>query len=328
MKDLRRVLPGNTKPYERFWQVQNAAESESGEGEIWFYGNISEYSWFEDDITPAMFKEDLKAFGGAPITVRIHSAGGEVFAASAIRSMLMAYEGKVTARIEGLCASAATFVAMAADRVLMQDSAFFMIHDPWTLVVGGAKEMRQAAKMLTTLKKGIIETYQARTTLDENELSRMMDAETWMSAQDAVKYGFVDEVISDGLSAQFETLLRGAQPAVLNALRGFEHVPEAVRLAMGEDAHGEDAGARVGSRGEDAGDTGVVHGQETMNERNETTNEQEAHGGTPEREDFDGEGATVRGQETTNEQIVDERVKAVNALRAKLEKIKEKANEI
>lgn len=230
MKGVRRVLPGSGQPFERFWKVVDAATSESGEGELWFYGFISEYSWDQDDITPGLMREDLERFGGKPITLRIHSAGGEVFAASAIRSMLMAYPGYVTAKIEGLCASAATYVAMAADRVLMQDSAYFMVHDPWTVAMGGAKEFAQVVKMLMALKKGIVETYQSKTALGEDVLAKMMEEETWMSAQKALELGFVDEVISErSASVQFEELARAANLAVVNALPDFAKVPDEVR---------------------------------------------------------------------------------------------------
>ena len=129
-KKPMRVLEGSAKPYEPFWRVVDAAESESGEPEIEFYGYISEYSWWDDDITPAKFKADLLNIGkGGPVTVRINSGGGEVYAASAIRAMIVDYPGQVTTRIDGLCASAATLVAMAGDVVKMQDSAYFMIHE-------------------------------------------------------------------------------------------------------------------------------------------------------------------------------------------------------
>lgn len=229
MKEPVRVIDGTTEPHARFWQVRNQSESESGEGEIWFYGNISEYSWWGDEVTPALMKYDLDQFKGKDITVRIHSGGGDVFAASAIRAMLMAYPGKVTTRIEGLCASAATYVAMAGDRVMMQDSAFFMIHDPWALVIGGVKELGAAIRMLKTIKNGIVETYQGRTGLEEDELAKMMEAETWMTAQDAKEKGFVDEVITNDLAAEFAQLATKANMAVANALRDFEKVPERLR---------------------------------------------------------------------------------------------------
>lgn len=192
-----RVIEGSAKPFEPFWTLRNAADSESGEPEIEFYGAISEYSWWDDDITPAKFKSDLQALGqGGPVTIRIHSGGGDVFAASAIRAMIMDYPGRVTTRIDGLCASAATYVATAGDRVLMQDSGFFMIHNPWTIAWGGVDELKAAINLLKTIKAGIVEAYQSKTSLETNVLERMMDAETWMTAQQAQELGFVDEVIT------------------------------------------------------------------------------------------------------------------------------------
>jgi len=223
-----RVIEGSAKPYEPFWLLRNADESESGEPEIEFYGAISEYSWWEDDITPAKFKADLANHGqGGPITIRIHSAGGDVFAASAIRAMIMDYPGRVTARIDGLCASAATYVAMAGDRVLMQDSAFFMIHDPWTIAWGGVDELKAAINLLKTVKSGIVETYQSKTSLEAEKLAKMMADETWMTAQQAQEFGFVDEVIR----APAKTFDVARNMAILNCLRNYEHVPEALLAA-------------------------------------------------------------------------------------------------
>ncbi|MAT45359.1 MAG: peptidase [Anaerolineaceae bacterium] len=215
-----RVYEGSQKPFEPFWRVVDAAESDSGETEIEFYGYISEYSWLEDDITPAKFKADLAKLGNKPITIRVHSGGGDVYAASAIRAMIMDYPGKVTARIDGLCASAATYVAMAADHVKMQDSAFFMIHNPWMFTWGDEEELKAAANFLKKIKAGIVETYQSKTSLDAEKLSKMMSAETWMTAKEAQENGFVDEVISESAKS-FD--LKNA--AVLNALRNYENVP-------------------------------------------------------------------------------------------------------
>lgn len=215
-----RIFEGTAKPHEPFWTLRNAAESESGTPEIEFYGTISEFSWFEDDITPAMFKADLNRIGGGgPVTVRIHSGGGDVFAASAIRAILMEYPGAVTTRIDGLCASAATYVATAGDQVLIQDSAFFMIHDPWTIAWGGVDDLKAAINLLKTIKDGIIDVYQGKTHLGEDELARMMANETWMTAQQALEYGFVDEVVREPRAKA------KAAPAILNCLRNYSHVP-------------------------------------------------------------------------------------------------------
>lgn len=227
-----RIFDGETKPYEPFWRCVDAAESESGEAEIDFYGYISEYSWWEDDITPAKFKDDLHAFGqGKPITIRIHSGGGDVFAASAIRAMIMDYPGRVTTMIDGLCASAATYVAMAGDVVKMQDSAFFMVHNPWMMTFGDEHELREAANFLKKIKAGIIEAYQGKTKLSNEKLSKLMDKETWMTAQDALDSGFIDHVITNKTSKGFDP----ANKAILNAIRDYENVPPALLETTSEE---------------------------------------------------------------------------------------------
>jgi ATP-dependent Clp protease protease subunit len=219
-KEPVRIFEGSTKPHERFWTVRNEADKEP---ELEFYGFISEYSWFDDDITPQMFKADLEKIGnGGPITIRLNSGGGDVFAASVIRSMLVEYPGRVTVRIDGLCASAATFVAMAGDRVLMQDTAFFMIHDPMALAWGSIEEIKQILDLLKTVKSGIMAAYETKTGLDIEKLSKMMTAETWMTAKEAKEYGFIDDVIAGKQPKVFENA------AIMNALRNYQNVPAAL----------------------------------------------------------------------------------------------------
>jgi len=231
MREPLRIIEGSARPFEPFWRVVDAAESESGEAEIEFYGYISEYSWWDDDITPAKFKADLYNLGkGGPVTIRIHSGGGDVYAASAIRSMIVDYPGRVTTRIDGLCASAATYIAMAGDQVRMQDSAFFMIHNPWMITLGDEGELKKAAEFLGTIKKGIVETYQSKTKLSNEKISEMMDNETWMTALEAKELGFVDEVIS-GRAKIFDSLKNAA---VLNMVRNYTNVPPEV-LASSEE---------------------------------------------------------------------------------------------
>lgn len=219
-----RVFEGKAEPFQPFWNFKPANETESGEPELEFYGFISEYSWFGDDITPAMFKDQLYSNGkGGPITVRMNSGGGEVVAASVIRSILVDYPGKVTVRIDGLAASAATFVALAGDVVKMQDTAFFMIHDPSILVGGTVDDLKAAIDLLKTVKSGIMDAYQAKTNLPTEKLERMMSNETWMSANQAMELGFVDEVISTKPTKNMANM--GARNiAVLNACN-YLHVP-------------------------------------------------------------------------------------------------------
>lgn len=218
-----RIFEGNAQPHQPFWRFRDAVEADGPEPEMELYGYISEYSWFQDEITPKLFKDELYAKGqGKPITVRINSGGGDMLAASVIRATLVDYPGKVTVRIDGLAASAATYVAMAGDVVRMQDSAYFMIHDPWTVAIGNVDELKKSIDLLKTLKDGIMDTYLSKTSLSREKLSKMMSNETWMTAQEAKDLGFVDEVIAGkGQRAQNSVLV--------NALRDYANVPAALR---------------------------------------------------------------------------------------------------
>mgnify|MGYP005811759915 CR=1 FL=1 len=228
-KEPIRVIEGTARPYEPFWSLRNAAESESGEPEIEFYGFISEYSWFDDDITPKKFKEDLNRIGGGkPVTVRMNSGGGEVFAASMIKSILVEYPGQVTVLIEGLAASGATIVAMGGDRIKMQESAYFMIHDPSVLTWGTIEDLKQTLEMLKTIKDGLIDTYQTRTRLPSEKLAKMLTDETWLTAHEAHDYGFIDEVIATSSKAPAPS---EQMVGITNCLSQYRHVPAALLQA-------------------------------------------------------------------------------------------------
>ena len=189
----------------KFWQVRNSA---NGAGEILLYGPIaSEKSWWGDEATPQEFAADLERLGGQAVTVRINSAGGDVFAAHAIHNQLAAYVGPVTVIIDGLAASAATIVAMAGDKIIMPSNALFMIHNP---AIGlndyyEADELTKVVDALAVIKSSIVAAYQKRCRVSQEELTAMMDAETWMGAAECLEKGFVDEV-------------QGTVPAVLNGV--------------------------------------------------------------------------------------------------------------
>lgn len=172
--------------------------TESGPAErvLELYGTIAEESWFDDDITPEMFREELFA-GDGPITVWINSPGGDCIAASQIYTMLMDYRGEVTVKIDGIAASAASVVAMAGTRVLMAPTAMMMIHNPATAAFGDHVDMEKAIDMLSEVKESIINAYEIKTGLPRKQLARMMDETTWMNARKAIELGFADDVLSD-----------------------------------------------------------------------------------------------------------------------------------
>lgn len=156
-------------------------------------GVIAEQTWFDDDITPALFAQELNN-GSGDITVWINSPGGDVVAAAQIYNLLMDYPGTVTVRIDGLAASAASVIAMAGERVIMSPVSMLMIHNPATMAMGDSEELGRAIEMLGSLKESIINAYQAKTGLSRAKLGKLMDAETWMDAKAAVDMGFADAI--------------------------------------------------------------------------------------------------------------------------------------
>lgn len=185
------------KKQKKFWNWKNQAEPEdSKERVLELYGTIAEVSWFDDDVTPQMFRDELLA-GNGPVTVWINSPGGDCIAASQIYSMLMDYEGEVTVKIDGIAASAASVIAMAGTKVLMVPTALIMIHNPMTGAFGNHADMEKAIEMLDEVKESIINAYEIKTGLSRSKLSHLMDAETWMNANKAVELGFADDILVD-----------------------------------------------------------------------------------------------------------------------------------
>lgn len=158
-------------------------------------GAIAEESWLDDDITPAVFASELNA-GSGPVTIWLNSPGGDVVAAARIYNMLLDYPGQVTVNIDGIAASAASVIAMAASRVAMSPVSMLMIHNPATLAMGDKTELSRALDMLESVKDSIINAYQLKTGLSRAKLSKLMDAETWMDATAAIDLGFADELLT------------------------------------------------------------------------------------------------------------------------------------
>lgn len=154
---------------------------------------IAEESWFDDEVTPALFRDELMA-GEGDITVWINSPGGDCIAAAQIYNMLLEYKGNVTVKIDGIAASAASVIAMAGTKVMMSPVSMLMIHNPMTMAAGDTAEMEKAIAMLGEIKESIINAYELKTGMSRAKISRLMDAETWMDAGKAVELGFADEV--------------------------------------------------------------------------------------------------------------------------------------
>ena len=162
---------------------------------LFLNGTIAEDSWFDDDVTPALFRQELNS-GSGPVTVWINSPGGDCVAAAQIYNMLMDYKGDVTVKIDGIAASAASVIAMAGTRVLMSPVSMMMLHNPATIAFGDKAEMQKAIAMLSEVKESIMNAYEIKTGMSRAKLSHLMDAETWMDAHKAVELGFADGILS------------------------------------------------------------------------------------------------------------------------------------
>ena len=177
----------------KFWNWKN--QTETAERTLFLNGTIAEESWFDDDVTPQLFKDELMS-GSGNITVWINSPGGDCVAAAQIYNMLMDYKGDVTVKIDGIAASAASVIAMAGTKVLVSPVSMIMIHNPMTAAFGNSDEMQKAIEMLGSVKDSIINAYEIKTGLSRAKLAHLMDAETWMDANKAVELGFADGIMS------------------------------------------------------------------------------------------------------------------------------------
>lgn len=186
----------------KFWKWTNHRIRNRDSGEevvervLELYGTIAEESWFDDDITPQEFRDELFS-GSGPVTIWINSPGGDCIAASQIYTMLMDYKGDVTVKIDGIAASAASVIAMAGTKVLMSPTAMMMIHNPATIAFGDHVDMAKAIEMLDEVKESIINAYEIKTSLPRKQLSKMMDETTWMNAKKAEELGFIDGILED-----------------------------------------------------------------------------------------------------------------------------------
>ena len=184
----------------KFWNVMKNDEEKSAE--LILYGSIGSDEYW-DDISDKAFKQDIENLGDVEnITLHINSPGGSVFSAVAIANTLKNHKAKITANIDGLAASAATIITSACDTVKMPKNALFMIHNPITFAYGNNQDMQKTLEMLNKVKNSIIETYLNKAKTDKETLSELMNNETWMNAEEAKEYGFIDEILDENVEKE------------------------------------------------------------------------------------------------------------------------------
>ena len=208
-------------PQKKFWKWRNQADGEPEARVLELYGTIASESWFDDDVTPQMFKDELFADDG-DVVIYLNSPGGDCIAASQIYTMLMDYKGNVTVKIDGIAASAASVIAMAGTEVLMAPTSLMMIHNPMTAAFGSREEMEKAIEMLEEVKESIINAYEIKTNLSRARISHLMDSETWMNARRAIELGFADAMMTEEkITAEmpaFEFSDRAVETALVNKI--------------------------------------------------------------------------------------------------------------
>lgn len=176
----------------KFWNWTK--NNETDKRTLHLYGAIAEESWFDDEVTPSAFRDELVQ-GKGDIEVWINSPGGDCIAAAQIYNMLMEYPGDVTVKIDGIAASAASVIAMVGTEIQMSPTSLMMVHNPFTVAIGDSEEMKKTVYMLDEVKESIINAYEIKTSLSRNKLSELMDAETWLNAHKAIELGFADAIM-------------------------------------------------------------------------------------------------------------------------------------
>lgn len=184
------------KQKNKFFKMKKSADGKSGD--IFVYGEITKFAWPEDGEHSAQtFKNELDDLGDVEnINLYVNSPGGSVFEGITIHNMLKRHNAKITAHVDALAASIASVIIMAADEIRMPSNSMLMIHNPWTLAIGNAADLRKQADDLDRIGESAVQSYLDKSgdKLEESKLKELLDAETWLSANEAYDYGLCDVV--------------------------------------------------------------------------------------------------------------------------------------
>lgn len=189
---------------EHFWRLENSAAS-PGTADLYLYGTLASETWWGDEVTPGMFREELEAMGKVDtINVHINSGGGDMWAAVTIGNLLEATGAKTVARIEGLCASAATLVACHCGKVVAAEDSTYMIHPAKAGMQGSysKQELENTIKMLDSATENAVELYCKKTKKCSDEVAQLMAQTSWWTARQAMDQGFVDEITEGAVNVQ------------------------------------------------------------------------------------------------------------------------------
>lgn len=199
-----------------WYKIENKADK----AEIWIYEQIGEDFWSGGGVTAKDFQKELSEIKAAKIDLHINSPGGQVFEGVAIYNMLKQHRATITTYIDGIAASIASVIALAGDRVVMAANALFMMHNPSGIVMGTATDMRKTADVLDKVRDTLLTVYTSKSTRSEKDIVDLLEAETWMNAEEAIEAGFADEIGGEmdlAACAKFIPVMQQAK---------FKHIPE------------------------------------------------------------------------------------------------------
>lgn len=220
-----KIIQNLTLGKNKFYKMQ----IEDDAADVYIYDEIS---WL--GITANQFVKDLNDIKAKTIRLHLNTPGGNIFDGVAIYNALKNHPAKVEAYIEGLAASIGSIIALAGDTVSMSDNAFFMIHDPWVLAIGGAVDLRKTADDLDKIKGVLVETYAKKTGHEQKQIEKWMADETWFTAQEAKDAGFIDKITGESEEAKdkFNLTIFDNVPNVLLCQKKEEKKPSLSLMEM------------------------------------------------------------------------------------------------
>lgn len=195
--------------------------------ELYIYGEIVSDKWYDDDVTANDFKDALNEHNGKDLEIYINSPGGSVWEAQAIVSMLQRHTGTKTAYIDGLAASAASFIAMSCDKVIMPENAYLMIHKAWNICGGNGDELRKQADMLDKVDDGILSVYMKKSKVSEDEMKKLVAEETWFTGKEAIDYFDIEKVEEKQVAAYINQEILAKYMKTPKELKNLEDTADA-----------------------------------------------------------------------------------------------------
>ena len=214
----------------KFYSFEKESENSAN---VYIYGDITSYEWFENDVSAWGFKKELEELGEmSELNVHINSCGGETFQALAIYNLLKSLKAQINVYIDGIAASSASIIAMAGNKVYMPKTSLMMIHNCWTYVLGNAEELRKTADDMDKVKEAYKAAYLSKIKITEEELEKLLSDETYLTAQECLDKGFADELIE---TEEDNTINQYANKAIFNLVNKIKEQDKKQKVELNEE---------------------------------------------------------------------------------------------